>query len=292
MGVLFPKPLASNYPPQWEVLATAQATAAVVELRRYTLPRPGEMWEVDTAPVLGIVLPRAGGTKGEIQFDIRDGRRHRVGRLMLRPAGITMHSRGDGGILDILTCRFDIARFEVATGLRDWDTHRLTRCASIISPPIMALAERLRQEILSARLSSAIAIDAIVNLLLVELARAFEDLREPPLGGTALAPWQLARIEQCLRSSVGQWPTTLGLADLCGISRSHLSRSFAAVTGASLSRYAAGIRLERAQDMIRAGELPLAQIALELGFATASAFSAAFRRSTGVAPREFRKIGN
>jgi AraC family transcriptional regulator len=274
----------------WEVLALAQGAAARIELRRYTLPRPNEMWEIDDEPILSVVMPRAEGTQGEVMFDLGDRQRHRVGRLMLRPAGIAMHSRGDGGVLDILTCRFNRARFEAATGLRDWDSYRLSRCAAIVSPQLMALSERLREEALAPGFASALVTDALVELLMVDLARLFQDRSSPLHGG--LAAWQLARIEEALRCSVGDWPTTQTLAALCGISRSHLSRSFTAATGKALSAHAAAIRLERAGDMLRAGSLPMNRIAGMLGFASASAFSAAFRRATGQTPRRFRQNYN
>lgn len=270
----------------WTVLAAAKGAVAGVELRRYTLPRPNEMWEVDDAPILSIVQPRPEGTEGEVMFGL-DGRRHRVGRLMLRPAGIAMHSRGNGGVLDILTCRFDPARFADATGLHDWDARRLERCAAIVSPSIAALAVRLRRETLEAGFGSALAIDALTDLLMVDLARLIGDgpARQGTSGGLAL--WQVRRIEDALHAAEGNWPSTLALAALCGISRSHLSRAFAATTGTALSDHAAAIRQERAQDMIRAGVLPMSSIAHILGFATASAFSAAFRRATGLTPRQF-----
>lgn len=275
--------------PRWTVLAAADSTAARVELRRYELPRPNEMWELDDAPILSVTMPRAEGTQGEIMFDLGDRRRHRVGRLMLRPGGIAMHSRGDGGVLEILTCRFDPVRFACATGLSEWDSRRLSRCAAITSPAIMVLADRLKQETVSPGFGSAMAIDALIHLLMVDLGRMFRRTRPADTAQGGLAPWQLARIENALRTSDGEWPTTQALAALCGISRSHLSRSFATTTGAALSDHAATIRLERAQDMIRAGALPMNRIAQTLGFATASAFSAAFRRATGLTPRQFRQ---
>lgn len=273
----------------WTVLAGADGAGARIELRRYELPRPNEMWELDDAPILSIVMPRAEGTQGDVMFDMGDRRRHRVGRLMLRPAGIAMHSRGDGGVIDILTCRFDPARFAVATGLDDWDSRRLGRCAAIASPQIVTLAERLKQETVAPDFGSDMAIDALVQMLMIDLGRVLRAAVQGEAGQGGLAPWQLARIDEALRASDGAWPTTEELAALCGISRSHLSRSFAATTGSPLSSHAAAIRLERAQDMIRAGTLPMNRIAETLGFATASAFSAAFRRSTGQTPREFRQ---
>ena len=273
----------------WTVLAAAASSAACVELRRYELPRPNEMWELDEAPILSIVMPRAEGTQGEIMFDLGDRRRHKVGRLMLRPGGIAMHSRGDGGTLDILTCRFDPIRFAAVTGLSDWDSRRLSRCASISSPALMTLAERLKQETVTPGFGAELAVEALVQLAMVELARLFRRSRQADAAQGGLAPWQIARIEDALRSSDGAWPTTHDLANLCGISRSHLSRSFVATEGVALSDHAAAIRMERAQDMIRGGVLSMSRIAEALGFATASAFSAAFRRAPGLTPRAFRQ---
>lgn len=276
----------------WTVLAGADAAAARVELRRYELPRPNEMWELDDAPILSIVMPRAEGTQGEVMFDMGDRQHRRVGRLMLRPAGIAMHSRGDGGVIDILTCRFDPLRFAAATGVSDWDSHHLGRCAAIASPQMVALGERLKQETIAPDFGSDMAIDALLQMLMIDLGRVFRAAAQGESGHGRLAPWQLARIDEVLRASDGAWPTTAQLAALCGISRSHLSRSFVAATGSALSSHAAAIRLERAQDMIRSGALPMNRIAETLGFATASAFSAAFRRSTGLTPREFRQNFN
>lgn len=273
----------------WTVLASTDSPGAWIELRRYDLPRPNEMWELDDAPILSVVMPRAEGAEGEVMFDSGDRRHHRVGRLMLRPAGIAMHSRGEGGVLDILTCRFDPAIFAATTGLDDWDSRLLSQCAAMASAPIMSLAERLRHETVTRDFGSDRAVEALICLLLVEIGRMFRSSAPRSRGQAALAPWQLARIEEALRTSDGAWPTTEELAALCRISRSHLSRSFAATTGKSLADHAAAIRLERAQDMIRIGKQPMNQIAETLGFATASAFSAAFRRVVGYTPRQFRQ---
>jgi hypothetical protein len=166
----------------WMVLAAAMCSVARVELRRYALPSPNEMWELDDAPILSFVMPRAEGTQGEIMFDLGDRRRHKVGRLLLRPGGIAMHSRGDGGVLDILACRFDPVRFAAVTGLDEWDSRRLSHCASINSPILMTLAERLKQEVVAPGFGSDMAVEAVVQLMMVEVARAGR------IGAVAIGP--------------------------------------------------------------------------------------------------------
>lgn len=276
----------------WSLVAAAQGSHAQIELRRYTLPRPNEMWELDDAPILSIVLPRAEGAHGDIMFDGGQRDRYRVGRIMLRPADIAMHSRGDGGVLEIVTCRFDPARFRAATGIDDWDAARLRLCAEITAPQITALSLRLQREAVAPGFASGIAVDALADLLMVDLARLLRGSADAGTTKGGLAPWQLTRIEEWLRESQDIWPTTQHLAEICGISRSHLSRSFAATTGRALSDYAAAVRMERAQQLVAAAELPISTIAETLGFASASAFAAAFRRVTGVTPRQFRLLRN
>jgi AraC family transcriptional regulator len=68
----------------------------------------------------------------------------------------------------------------------------------------------------------------------------------------------------------------------------HLARQFRAVTGESISRYLLRLRLGLALDRLAGGERDLASLALELGFAHHSHFSARFRAMFGVTPSEFR----
>ena len=98
-------------------------------------------------------------------------------------------------------------------------------------------------------------------------------------------------VSKALRGSEGVWPTTSDLAALCGVSRSHLSRGYVTTTGTALSTHAAAIRHERAQDAILQSDQSIAQIAHRLGFASASAFGAAFRRTTGMTPHRYRTQG-
>jgi AraC family transcriptional regulator len=68
----------------------------------------------------------------------------------------------------------------------------------------------------------------------------------------------------------------------------HLARQFRAVTGESISRYVLRLRLGLALDRIAAGETELARLAVELGFAHHSHFSARFRSVFGTTPTQAR----
>nr|WP_255592845.1 helix-turn-helix transcriptional regulator [Bordetella sp. BOR01] len=80
-------------------------------------------------------------------------------------------------------------------------------------------------------------------------------------------------------------PSVRELAGQAGVSVSKLSRTFKAVHGATLSEYLLSIRMRHAMVLIRAAQLPVTQVAFEVGYDHAGNFSTAFRRHYGVSPR-------
>jgi AraC-like DNA-binding protein len=48
-------------------------------------------------------------------------------------------------------------------------------------------------------------------------------------------------------------------------------------------------RVERAQELLREGRTPLAEIATHVGFETQSHFTSVFRRLSGITPKHYRQ---
>jgi AraC-like DNA-binding protein len=69
----------------------------------------------------------------------------------------------------------------------------------------------------------------------------------------------------------------------------HLARSFRAVLGEPIHHYQLRVRLAMALEQVLEGSTPLTTLALELGFATPSHFTAAFGRAYGITPSALRK---
>lgn len=82
--------------------------------------------------------------------------------------------------------------------------------------------------------------------------------------------------------------TLTDLARVAGLSRFHFARTFAGAIGVAPHRYVSRMRLERAMAAIAAGTLPLAQIAFDARFSSQASFTRAFRRATGMTPRQYR----
>ena len=95
-------------------------------------------------------------------------------------------------------------------------------------------------------------------------------------------------IELMLREAEGVQPSLAQLAELLDVSERTLSRQLAA-EGGNLRALGVAIRHQRACAMLRETSQPIGQIGARLGYASAAAFSNAFRRCCGLSPRQYRR---
>ncbi len=77
-------------------------------------------------------------------------------------------------------------------------------------------------------------------------------------------------------------------ADHCQVSREHLSRCFTKLVGEGPAAWLRRQRLCRAERLLLAGDMPIAEIAHSCGFASASHFARCFREHSGREPRRYR----
>ena len=69
----------------------------------------------------------------------------------------------------------------------------------------------------------------------------------------------------------------------------YLNRIFKKETGKTISEYVSIARIERAKYLLIASELPVSEIAFEVGFQSLSYFSKIFKKRTGTEPSKYRK---
>lgn len=81
------------------------------------------------------------------------------------------------------------------------------------------------------------------------------------------------------------------LAAVAGVTPQHLCRIFREAMHMRPGEYIAQRRIRVAQELIRTTDLPLADIARQVGFASAGYFSTVFRRCVGVPPSQYRSRG-
>jgi AraC-like DNA-binding protein len=78
------------------------------------------------------------------------------------------------------------------------------------------------------------------------------------------------------------------LARSAHVSESHFNRSFKAAFGETPHRYLLRRRMERAKALLRAGDLSVTDVCLEVGFTSLGSFSTQFRRYVGESPTSYR----
>lgn len=110
---------------------------------------------------------------------------------------------------------------------------------------------------------------------------------QPVVGG--LAPKVLMRAIERLRSESDADVSLASLAAQAGLSRFHFCRAFKESTGLSPHAWLRQHRLEQAMQMLRETDASVVTVAAALGYASQTAFAAAFKRLTGETPTDWRR---
>jgi len=110
---------------------------------------------------------------------------------------------------------------------------------------------------------------------------------QPVMGG--LSPKVLLRAIERLRSDSDADVSLAALASDAGLSRFHFCRAFKESTGLSPHAWLRQRRLEQAMNMLRDTEASVVSVAAALGYASQTAFAAAFRKLTGETPSDWRR---
>ena len=101
---------------------------------------------------------------------------------------------------------------------------------------------------------------------------------------------RINRVRNFARSSAIQDITLDNLADVACLSRYHFSRVFTSLCQETPIEFVSRVRLEQAvSSLIYFPERSITAIGLDAGFSSSQAFSNAFSRRFGIAPRRFRE---
>lgn len=107
---------------------------------------------------------------------------------------------------------------------------------------------------------------------------------------SSLAGSRLQKILAYMAERMAEDIPVVELADACAMSESHFSREFHKSVGMPPHKYLMKLRIERARELLMESEARVIDVALELGFTSASHFARAFARRYGVTPAAFRQL--
>lgn len=105
-------------------------------------------------------------------------------------------------------------------------------------------------------------------------------------------PARSEAVQRCcdyIEMNLGEKLRAADLADLVGYSEYYITRKFKEETGFFINDYIKFARMERAKLLLQSTQMSILEIAGQLGFATRSYFSQAFRDVIGMTPTQFRE---
>lgn len=175
---------------------------------------------------------------------------------------------------------------------RLWPGHadQLERLQSLQAGPLIPqLIERLWDRAAAGLAEDAgrLYCDALITVLVGELMQAAQVPVAPFRGG--LAGWQKRRVADYLEAHYDRDIVLGDLAMLCGLSDDHFARAFRRSFGVPPYRYQLRLRLERAKALLADPELPVAAVAVLVGFARPQGLTRLFLRETGNTPLRYRR---
>ena len=290
-------------------LAAAERRPADVEMKRV----------LKTAPLRMAADPSGGRITHWIHEPVHDV----VGPMadhvvMTFPVGLTQFERRSGKSVVSGTVRPGLVTVIPAGSSSRWDIHQPLNVIQLYLPP--PTLERIAREadmaapgellertghpdpITSRLLMSAADVldgsealdllfrqqltDLLATRLLVAHAGAPATF-QPVIGG--LNPKALRRAIERLRSNGEVDVSLAALASDAGLSRFHFCRAFKESTGLSPHAWLRQYQLEQAMNMLRDTDASVASVAAALGYASQTAFAAAFRKLTGETPSDWRR---
>jgi len=130
----------------------------------------------------------------------------------------------------------------------------------------------------------------ITHEALSELLRSQSAIKTGQRLRGGLAPLVRRRLHDYIEAHLAQNITLGTLAQLACMSEFHLARMFRISFGMPPSAWIAARRVERARGLLRAGRLPLQQVAQACGYADLSHFSHRFSAAVGAPPGRYRQV--
>lgn len=204
------------------------------------------------------------------------------GQFSFVPAGADNHWTFGEGRPAALHILIDARAFDLATATRNLE---LRDDFQVDAPSLQVLARRLGAELAKGGPSGPLFAETILQMLSGRILRLFTDLGPK----TEAADCNVAAARDLIHEECDRPISLAELASLCQVSQSQLLRSFRKQYGAPPHRYLLKCRIERAKWLLLSEtDMPLAQVALDLGYADQSHLNRAFVAATGVTPSRFR----
>jgi AraC family transcriptional regulator len=273
------------------VLASAHLEGFIAEICDYQITEAFEtIHDFPNTYILDMSLtPRPAPARVSYVDRWGDRSPENLGRLLLVPPGLKVHGSCSPGSQRSLRCEISRSLLEGRFGWRPtWTDHALKEGLHLQSWRMERKLQEMVDELLHPGLKSSAMLESLAMIVCLELVRHFEwkaSSRSVRTGG--LAPWRLGRIYE---RAADPFPiaTLSELAELCGVTTRHMSRTFLEETGRTVAEFVRDMAMTRARDLLETSDVPISELGSALGYSTAASFSQVFMKQFGMRPRDVR----
>jgi AraC-like DNA-binding protein len=198
----------------------------------------------------------------------------------------------------LLPCPFDALVLYVTQAALDEAAyaHRASRVEQLVWPQgaFDLVVHHLGQTLLSSlerpHHAPKIFLDHVLQAMNCHFVFSYSGVRiSAPQFRGGLSSQQIRRATELLDAHLDGDIALQQVAEACELSVSHFARAFKQTFRTPPYRWLIERRVDRAKDLMRNSRLPLADIAIQCGFADQSALNRSFKRIHGVTPGTWRR---
>lgn len=156
-------------------------------------------------------------------------------------------------------------------------------------PRLAQLVHLVGDETLHQRPGRELVLERLLEVLLIEALRCGADVAAVPSVARGLRDERLVAALRAMHARPAHGWTVADLAAEAAMSRSAFFARFSRVVGRSPMDYLLAWRMALAKRLLRRRDLTIERVAAEVGYGSASTFSTAFTRHTGIPPMRFAR---
>jgi AraC family transcriptional regulator len=211
------------------------------------------------------------------------------GDLVLVPAGQPTYWRGPINAPTSSLCIYLqpelVAQIATSADLNQ-DRIELMDCFSRSDLHLYQLAMMLLAELQSGGIMGELYVESLTQVLVVHLLRHYSVLQPAIAARHNLSPSRLENAIEYIHNHLNGDLSMVQIASSVNVSPTYFASLFKAATGISLHQYVIKQRVAKAKILLETTDLPISNIASEVGFSSQSHLTYHCKRLTGMTPKQ------
>jgi AraC family transcriptional regulator len=161
-----------------------------------------------------------------------------------------------------------------------------------VDPLLEQLALAIASALRDGNARDGLYVDSLAQMIAAHLARTHSTRsRATKTPSASISGWKMRRIIEFIEENLDNDLRLEAMAAQVEVSPLYLPRAFKAAVGQSPHQYVLARRIERAKELLRNTQTPIADVAFASGFSSQSHLSNWFLKMVGVSPATYRRQG-